>query len=42
MLELQKDHVGALEKYEKALSIAPSTMHLIYKVKELKAKIGVR
>lgn len=42
MLELQKDYVGALEKYEKALSIAPSNMRLIYKVNEIKAKIGVK
>lgn len=42
MLELQNDYVGALEKYEKALNIEPSNMDLMYKVKELKEKIGER
>jgi tetratricopeptide (TPR) repeat protein len=38
MLELRKDYTGALEKYMRALDIAPDNIHYLSKIKELRKK----
>jgi len=42
MLELKKDYLGALEKYQRAFHIAPDNMHYLCKIKELKEKTEAR